>query len=134
MSNISISVEYADLYQVFHARNDSLSPPPFADWVSLDAELSLACIRPLTGEIYLSTYEVIQPLRMASFDGRAGLRGYNVTQVGDLLLYGRTGEHTLQSAYCEATNWCRWADEHGLDGIYRYEMSPYVQVNLNSQG
>lgn len=46
----------------------------------------------------------------------------------------RTDEHTLQSAYCDANNWCKWADEHGLDGVYRYEMSPYVQHNLKSQG
>ena len=65
---------------------------------------------------------------MASFDGRAGLRGHNYTQAGDLLLYGSTGSDTFRSQYCEATNWCEWAKEHGLDGIYRYEMDSCVIV------
>lgn len=121
-------IDFIEEYSVFHARNDSLSPPPFNDWVSLNVELSLVCIRPLSGDIYLSTYEVVKPLRMASFDGRAGLRGHNYTQTGDLLLYGSTGSGTFRSQYCEATNWCEWALEHGLDGIYRYEMDSWVSV------
>lgn len=109
---------------LYHARKDTLLPPPSPEWFAFDSEMSYAIIIPRSGPSYLSTYRTVRPTKILYFDGMSAAWGAGWLDTQEVLIRGKGDKDTdggvnWHDDYGRAEKLCEWSKTRGVDGFVR---------------
>lgn len=119
---------------LYHARKDTLSPPPSPEWFAFDSEMSHAIMVPRAGPSYLSTFRTVRDIKIVYFDGMSaacGGSGWLDTQ--EVLIRGKGRDGTDDNInwhddYGRAEKLCEWAETRDVEGFVRMNMGLSVKL------
>ncbi|KAJ6488623.1 hypothetical protein C8R47DRAFT_1126322 [Mycena vitilis] len=108
---------------LYHARRDSLLPPPSPEWLAFDQEMSYAIMVPRGGPTHLITYRTTSPAKVIYLDGMSAAWGPGWMDSQHMFIYGMSKNASKEISwfddYARAEKLCEWAKSRDVEGFVR---------------
>ncbi|KAJ7093201.1 hypothetical protein C8R44DRAFT_815835 [Mycena epipterygia] len=108
---------------LYHAREDSLLPPPSPEWLAWDVEMSTGIMLPRGGKTHLITYRTTRPANVLYFDGMSAAWGEGWLDSQHMFIFGMSNNGSKDISwwddYGRAEKLCEWAESRDIEGFVR---------------